>query len=48
VQKGLDRERRVSKEELIEKGIYKPEAIFGNDLVNLFVFLLDKMANSKL
>jgi len=26
-------ERRMAKEDLIEKGIYKPEAVFGNDLV---------------
>lgn len=25
----------MSKDELIEKGIYKPEAVFGNDLVSL-------------
>ena len=31
--KSDERERRISKEQLIEKGIYKPEAIFGNDLV---------------
>jgi hypothetical protein len=25
----------MSKEQLIAKGIYKPEAVFGNDLANL-------------
>ena len=34
-QKGDERGRRMSKDELIEKGIYKPEAVFGNDLVSL-------------
>ena len=32
--KSDERERRISKEQLIEKGIYKPEPIFGNDLVS--------------
>jgi hypothetical protein len=38
-QKGDERSRRISKEQLIEKGIYKPEAVFGNDLVNTKKFM---------
>ncbi len=33
--KFFEKDKRVSKEQLIEKGIYKPEAVFGNYLVNL-------------
>ena len=33
--KFFEKDKRMSKEQLIEKGIYKPEAIFGNFLVNL-------------
>ncbi len=28
-------DRRASKDELVKKGILKPEAVFGNQLVNL-------------
>ena len=33
--KFFEKGKRVSKEDLIEKGIYRPEAVFGNFLVNL-------------
>ena len=33
--KFFEKDKRISKEHLIAKGIYKPEAVFGNYLVNL-------------
>lgn len=32
-QKGDERQRRASKEQLVDKGILKPEPVFGNSLV---------------
>ena len=33
--KGDEADRRKSREELIKRGIYKKEAVFGNDLVGM-------------